>query len=81
MVLEILIMIIEGKVRNTGTWIARDVEITVEGYDKYGFTIRKESKTLGGFLKPGETESFTIKISTEDVKRVSKPVLEWKEVE
>jgi hypothetical protein len=74
------IMIFEGQVKNTGTWIAAEVKITVEGYGKYGFTIRKESKTLD-LLKPGETESFTIKISTEDVKRFSKPMLEWKEVE
>lgn len=74
-------MIFEGEVRNTGTWIAEEVKITVEGYDKYGFEIRSKTITLGNLLKPGETASFTIKISTEDVKRFSKPILEWKEVE
>jgi len=75
------IIIFDGEVRNTGTWIARDVEITVEGYGKYGFRVRSESTTLSGLLKPGETKTFTIKMNTENVKRFGKPVIEWKEVE
>jgi hypothetical protein len=75
------VVIIEGEVRNTGTWIAKDVEVTAEGYgNNYGFKIRSESTTLHGLLKPKETRSFTIKMSTENLRRF-KLFLGWKEVE
>jgi hypothetical protein len=74
------IVMIQGEVRNTGTWIAEDVEVTAQGYDKYGFEFRAESTTLYGFLKPGETRSFNINMSYEGLRRYELFV-KWKEVE
>lgn len=73
------VVILEGTVKNTGTWIAENVEITAQGYDKYGFAVRAASTTLYGTLKPGETESFTIKMSTAGVKRY-RLFPKWQEV-
>jgi hypothetical protein len=74
------IVTITGKVRNTGTWLARDVEVTVRAYDKYGFDLGSVSATLHGFLKPGETGTFIIRRSTKNMRRF-KLFLKWKEVE
>ena len=71
---------IEGYVENTGTWIAENVEVTATGYNKYGFEHREESTTLYGLLKPGETERFTIRMNSEDLRRY-RLFLEWDEVE
>lgn len=71
---------IEGEVRNTGNWLAKDVEVMAVGYDKYDFDIRKETTTVSGYLKPGQTESFKISMSTENLKRF-KLFLHWENVE
>jgi hypothetical protein len=73
-------IIISGKVKNTGTWIAEDIEVMAKGYDKYGFMIRTESTTLYGLLKPGETKNFSIKMNNKNLDRLEL-FLEWKEVE
>lgn len=74
------VVVIEGEVQNTGTWIARDIEVIARGYDKYSFHIRTETTSLYDLLKPGETKNFTIKMNSENLKRF-KLFLEWREVE
>lgn len=73
--------VIRGEVRNTGTWLADEVEITVEGYDEYGLTAIRESTMLFGVLPPGELERFELNIDTSNVHRLSRPRLTWKAVE
>jgi hypothetical protein len=74
-------ILIRGEVRNTGTWLATDVTITVEGYDKYGLMAVKETTTLYGFLKPDDLQSFELEISMTRVKRLGRPRLTWQAVE
>ncbi|GAK54866.1 methyl coenzyme m reductase [Candidatus Vecturithrix granuli] len=74
------IVVIQGEVKNRGTWIARNIQVIAKGYDKYNFHIRTETTSLYGLLKPGEIKSFTIKMNSENLKRF-KLFLEWREVE
>lgn len=74
------VVVIQGEVKNTGTWIARDTQVIAKGYDKYNSHIRTETTSLYGLLRPGETRSFTIRMSSENLKRF-KLFLEWREVE
>jgi len=73
--------IITGTVVNSGNWIAKDVTVTVKGYHGFGiFAKRKESKTLDGLLKPGETKEFTITLDKRELERFKLSVT-WKVVE
>lgn len=74
-------VVIRGEVRNTGSWLAADVTITVEGYDKYGLTAVEESTTLYGLLKPGELQSFELEIDMKKIERLRRPHLTWRAVE
>ena len=74
------VVVIQGEVKNRGTWIARDIQVIAKGYDKYSSHIRTETTSLYGLLRPGETRSFTIRMSSENLKRF-KLFLEWREVE
>jgi len=74
-------VVIRGEVRNTGTWLAEDVTISVEGYNKYGTVAIEESKTLYGFLKPDDLQSFELTINMTNVERLSRPHLTWQAVD
>lgn len=74
------VVVIEGEVKNSGTWIARNIQVIAEGYDKYHSNIRTETTSLYGLLKPGEIKNFTIRMNSENLKRF-KLFLEWREVE
>ncbi len=73
--------VIRGEIRNNGTWLAKNVTITVEGYNKYGLTEVEESTTLYGFLKPDTIQSFELVIDMTKVERLSRPNLTCQAVE
>lgn len=74
------VVVIQGEVKNRGTWIAENIQVIAKGYDKYHSPIRTETASLSGLLKPGEIKSFTIRMSSENLRRF-KLFLEWREVE
>ncbi|PID57011.1 hypothetical protein CSB45_08790 [candidate division KSB3 bacterium] len=73
--------ILTGEVINRGNWIARDIEITVEGYGEFGF-FERATKTIriDGLLKPNQTREFTLRVGKKKVKRFKLDV-EWSSVE
>lgn len=74
------VVVITGEVKNTGTWIARDIQVIAKGYDQYHFHIRTETTSLSGLLKPGDRKSFTIRMDSDKLKQF-KLFLDWREVE
>ena len=75
------LILVKGRVQNTGTWIAEDVTITVKAYNRSGLSIKTESTTLYGYLKPGDSENFEIKVNMEKIERVGRPRVTWTDVE
>ena len=72
---------VKGEVKNTGTWIAKDVEVKVVGKNSGGLKVTERSTTLYGLLKPGQTESFSLTLDAKNVYRLAVSIDEWKMID
>lgn len=72
---------VKGEVKNTGTWIAKDVEIRVVGKSSAGAKVTERSTTLSGLLKPGQTQSFSLTLDAKNVYRLAVSINEWKMID
>lgn len=72
---------VHGKVKNSGTWIAKNIKIEVVGKNPYGLSVIERSTTLSGLLRPGETQNFSVELDAKNVHRISVKVDQWEMVE